>query len=415
MPVTKNLQTYSVGGYVRDRLLGVPGKDRDWVVIGATVEQMLALGFEQVGKDFPVFLHPQTKDEYALARTERKTAPGYKGFQVYAAADVSLEDDLLRRDLTINAMAMDEHDTIIDPFNGRDDLRQRLLRHVSLAFTEDPVRILRVARFVARLSPFNFRVAPQTMALMQTMVRNNEVDALTAERVWQEIDSALQTSRPDLFFQVLRRCGALQRLLPELDGLFGIPQSIRSHPEIDCGIHTLMVLRQAVLLSDDPTVRFAALTHDLGKGVTAPALWPKHTGHELQSVALLEQVCRRLKVPNEYYSLARIVARYHGACHNALDSDAQGIVDLFDGLDIWRRPQRLQAFVTVCTADSRGRSGFEQSDYPQAAFVTAMARACLDIDKSPLLDAGYKGADFGKALRALRITAVEQAMTVYGS
>ena len=370
------MKTYLVGGAVRDELLDYPHKEKDWVVVGATPEDMLDAGFQQVGKDFPVFLHPETKEEYALARTERKTSPGYKGFDVHATPDVTLEQDLLRRDLTINAIAKDETGEIIDPFNGLQDIHDRILRHVSPAFAEDPVRILRVARFAARYLHLGFIVADETMQLMKQMVEDGEVDALVPERVWQEMEKALGERSPSRFIEVLRDCGALERILPELDRLFGVPQPEEHHPEIDTGIHTLMVLQQACRLSDDTGVRFAALMHDLGKGVTPESEWPHHIEHEARGADIVLDVCKRLRIPNEYRDLAERTARFHLHYHRALELKPSTVVNTLEQLDAFRKPQRFEKFLLASEADARGRPGHEDSTFPQGAyFRTAFAQA----------------------------------------
>jgi len=363
------MKIYLVGGAVRDSLLHLSGSDRDWVVVGATIEQMLAKGFKPVGKDFPVFLHPDSAEEYALARTERKSGKGYKGFTVCAAADVSLEDDLQRRDLTINAMARDDDGHIIDPWGGQRDIQLKLLRHVSPAFSEDPLRVLRVARFAARFAPMGFVVADDTQQLMRSMVDAGELEHLIAERVWREFDTALGEAQTRVFIEVLRACGALRVLLPELDALFGVPQPATWHPEIDTGLHTLMVLEQACRLSPDKTVRFAALMHDLGKGTTPPQEWPRHLGHESSGAELIKAVCRRLRVPSAYSELAVLASRYHTHCHKAQTLRANTLLALFESLDVFRRADRLEKFLLVCEADARGRLGLEQQPYPQANYL----------------------------------------------
>lgn len=400
------MKSYLVGGAVRDSLLGRPVTERDWVVVGETPETMAARGFRAVGKDFPVFLHPDTKEEYALARTERKTAPGYKGFVVHAEPDIPLEQDLLRRDLTINAMALDEEGRLIDPYGGARDLEARLLRHVSPAFNEDPVRILRLARFAARFAPLGFRVAGETHELMRAMVAIGEVDALVPERVFAELAKALAEPAPGAFFEVLKECGALPRLFPEIDRLFGVPQPPEHHPEIDTGLHTLLVLEQAVKLSPDPVVRFAALTHDLGKGLTPPELWPHHHGHEKTGLPALETLCDRLKVPNAYRRLAEQVMRYHGHCHRALQLRPGTVVDLLQRLDALRRHAALEPFLLACEADARGRPGFESRPYPQADWLRAARTAALGVPIEPLLARSLKGAELGQELRQARIKAV---------
>lgn len=397
---------YRVGGAVRDELLGLPVQDTDWVVVGATPEQMEAQGYTPVGKDFPVFLHPKTHEEYALARTERKTAIGYKGFAVYAAPDVTLEQDLLRRDFTVNAMARDGDGTLIDPYGGQADLEAGVLRHVSLAFTEDPVRILRAARFVAR---FDFAIAPETMMLMRTMVDNGEVDALVSERVWQELARGLMERRPSRFFTTLRECGALQRILPEIDALFGVPQPAQYHPEIDCGVHTMLVLDDAAQHGHEIEVRFAALTHDLGKGNTPPDILPRHIGHEMRSVDLLKGVCERLRVPGDCRDLALLVARYHGDIHRAQQLRADTVVKLFYGCDAWRRPQRFEQVLQACACDARGRAGHAHDDYPQAGYLQQALRAAQAVDAGAIAREGDK-ATIAERVRLARVTAVEQAI-----
>jgi len=400
------MKTYLVGGAVRDELLGRPVSERDWVVVGATPAQLLQQGFKAVGKDFPVFLHPETREEYALARTERKTAPGYHGFAVDARPEVTLEDDLRRRDLTINAMARDECGLLIDPHGGQQDLARRLLRHVSPAFAEDPVRILRLARFAARFAPLGFTVAGETRALMQQMVEAGEVEALVPERVFQELARALTEPEPAAFFRVLRTCGALARLFPEIEQLFGVPQPPLYHPEIDTGLHTLQVLEQAVKLSDDPVVRFAALTHDLGKGITPAAQWPHHPGHEVTGLPLLEALCDRYKMPNTWRTLAAKVMRYHGQCHRALELRPGTVIDLFHHLDAFHQRDRLEDFLTACVADARGRPGFEQTPYPQADYLRTALATALGVSVEPLLQRGLRGAALGEALRRQRIRAI---------
>jgi tRNA nucleotidyltransferase (CCA-adding enzyme) len=399
------METYLVGGAVRDRLLGLPVKDRDHVVVGASPEDMTARGYKMVGADFPVFLHPQTREEYALARTERKSGRGYKGFTVYAGPDVTLEMDLARRDLTINAMAEDDAGRLIDPFGGAADLKRGVLRHVSAAFVEDPLRVLRVARFAAR---FDFAVAPETLALMSAIVAAGELEALVAERVWAELGRALGEPRPRRFIEVLRECGALQRVLPELDALFGVPQPPEHHPEIDTGVHILMVLEQATRLTDDARVRFAALLHDLGKGVTPVAEWPKHYGHEETSAALVRALCQRLRIPNEYRDLAVLVARYHTHCHRAHELRDGTLLETLEALDAFRRPERVEQFVLACEADYRGRTGYEQRPYPQAALFRQACAAARAVDTAAAA-AGKIGPAAGEAIHALRLNAIRAA------
>ncbi|MGH8413929.1 MAG: multifunctional CCA addition/repair protein [Gammaproteobacteria bacterium] len=400
------MQTYLVGGAVRDELLGLPVKERDWVVVGATPAEMAARGFKPVGKDFPVFLHPESHEEYALARTERKTGPGYHGFEFHSAPDVTLEDDLRRRDLTINAMAQDAHGKLIDPYGGKRDLDARLLRHVSPAFSEDPVRLLRVARLAARFSALGFKLAPETLALMHEMATNGEVDALIAERVWQETAKALATKKPSVFFNVLRECGALKRVFPEIDRLFGVPQPEKHHPEIDTGVHVLMVLDQAARLSSDIAVRFAALVHDLGKGSTPADVLPHHYGHEERSVKLVEALCERLRVPRDYRELALLVAQYHGLVHRAQELRAETLLKLLQNTDAFRRPERFAQFLLACEADARGRKNLEDAPYPQAEYLrTALAAA--GAVKAP---AAGSGAEIGVQLHAARLEAIRTVL-----
>lgn len=400
------MEIYKVGGAVRDELLGIAHQDSDWVVVGATPQEMIDLGYQQVGKDFPVFLHPESREEYALARTERKTAPGYTGFQFYAAPDVSLAEDLRRRDLTINAIAQTTDGEIIDPFGGLHDLKQRTLRHVSPAFAEDPVRILRLARFAARFAPLGFSVAPETIALMSEMVACGEVDALVPERVWRELVRALGENEPSPFFTTLRACGALRVIFPEIDRLFGVPQRADYHPEIDTGIHTMMVLDQAARLTDDSTIRFAALLHDLGKGTTPPETLPRHTGHEERSVALVKALCDRLRVPRDYRDLAVHVAHHHGLCHRALELRPSTILKLLKAIDAFRRPQRLEAFLLACQADYQGRLGWQARDYPQANHLRAAYAAASALSVANLVAAGYAGVALGEQLQQQQIEAI---------
>jgi len=411
------MKIYLVGGAVRDALLGLPVKERDYVVVGATPADMLARGFRQVGKDFPVFLHPETGEEYALARTERKSGRGYHGFIVHAAPEVTLEDDLARRDLTINAIAQAEDGRLIDPYGGVRDLKARLLRHVSPAFVEDPVRLLRVARFAARFAALGFRVADETLSLMRHMVDHGEVDALVPERVWQEIVKALETDHPASFFEVLRKTGALARLLPELDALFGVPQPAQHHPEIDTGIHSLKVLQQAVSLGADTPTRLAALLHDVGKGTTPPLLWPHHYGHERRGAQLLERVAERLRMPSSYRDLAIMTARWHTHAHKALELRPSTLLKLLEGLDALRRPERFAQFLLACEADARGREGLEARPYPQADYLRKALAVVKDVAVQPLLEQGLRGEALGQALahermRALRtLKAERQART----
>jgi tRNA nucleotidyltransferase (CCA-adding enzyme) len=402
------MQVYLVGGAVRDAMLGVAVKERDWVVVGGTREELLRLNYREVGRDFPVFLHPETHEEYALARLERKVSPGYRGFVVEFGPEVTLEEDLARRDLTINAIAESPDGTLVDPYGGRLDLEARVLRHVSPAFVEDPVRVLRVARFAARFAPLGFRVAPETLALMHAMVERREVDALVPERVWQETEKALREPKASEFLRVLRACGALQPIYPEIDALFGVPQPAQWHPEIDTGVHTLMVLDQAALLSPDPKVRFAALVHDLGKGTTPREEWPSHRGHEERSVALIGALADRLRLPGEYRDLSIIVARYHGIAHRAFELRAKTILEFIERADAFRRPERFAQALLACEADSRGRAGLEDVPYPQRAYLQAARDAAAAIKPSPEHIAAHTGAKIAERLHQRRAQAIAE-------
>lgn len=400
------MEIYLVGGAVRDKLLNLPVTERDWVVIGETPESMLEQGFRPVGKDFPVFLHPESHEEYALARTERKTAHGYKGFSVYSAPDVSLEEDLIRRDLTINAMAMTPEGQLIDPYGGRQDLARRIFRHVSPAFSEDPVRILRVARFAARYAHLGFTLAEETGHLMQAMVDAGEVDYLVPERVWAELLKALNEATPAAFFCTLKDCGALAKIFPELDNLFGVPQPEQHHPEIDTGIHSLMCLEQAALLSSSPEVRFAALVHDLGKAVSPKENLPHHHGHESRGLPILEAMCLRLRVPNAFKTLAQHVMQYHTHCHQAGQLRAGTLTDTLNAIGAFKPVNTLDAFLLACEADARGRTGFENRPYPQAEIFKCAALAAVSVDSSSVVNSGLQGAEIGAAIRQLRIKAI---------
>jgi tRNA nucleotidyltransferase (CCA-adding enzyme) len=400
------MQVYLVGGAVRDALLGLPVKERDWVVVGGTRDELLRLKYREVGRDFPVFLHPDTHEEYALARLERKVSPGYRGFSVEFGPQVTLQDDLARRDLTINAIAQDQDGKLHDPHGGRRDLEARVLRHVSPAFIEDPVRVLRVARFAARFAPLGFTVAPETSALMRAMVERGEVDALVAERVWQETEKALRLPAPAEYFRVLRECGALKVIFPEIDALFGVPQPAQWHPEIDTGVHTLMVLEQAARLSEKPVVRFAALVHDLGKASTPPAQWPAHRGHEERSVALIDTMSARLRLPTEYRDLGVIVARYHGNVHRAFELKPGTILEILEKADALRRPERFNEALLACEADSRGRLGLEQVPYPQREYLVAARDAAAAIKPTSEEIAGEDGAKIAQLLRDRRRAAI---------
>jgi tRNA nucleotidyltransferase (CCA-adding enzyme) len=402
------MRVYQVGGAVRDRLLGVAPGDRDWVVVGATADQMLAAGYLPVGRDFPVFLHPVTREEYALARTERKSAPGYRGFVVHADPSVTLEEDLRRRDLTVNAIAQDEHGALIDPFGGERDLRAGVLRHVSDAFAEDPVRILRLARFAARWPRFS--VAAETLALCRRMVEAGEADALVPERVWQEVSRGLMEARPSRLLEVLRGCGALARVLPEVDRLWGVPQPEQHHPEIDSGVHLGLVLDQAAAGAAPLPVRWACLVHDLGKGTTPPSEWPRHIAHEARSVKLAERVAERLRVPTDCRELGEIVAREHGNVHRSDALDAAATLRLLERCDALRRPERFELALFACECDARGRSGREAEPYPQRARLAAALRAVLSIDAAATaaeaVARGAQGPAVGEAVRRARLAAL---------
>ena len=400
------MQVYLVGGAVRDALLGLAVKERDWVVVGGSRDELLRRKFREVGRDFPVFLHPDTHEEYALARLERKVAPGYRGFVVEFGPEVTLEEDLARRDLTINAMAQADNGSLLDPYGGRRDIEARMLRHVSPAFVEDPVRILRVARFAARFAPLGFHVAPETTELMRAMVERGEVDALIPERVWQETEKALREPKPAQFFRVLRECGALRVVIPEIDALFGVPQPAQWHPEIDTGVHTLMVLEQAAALSPDARVRFAALVHDLGKGTTPREQWPRHVGHEERSVALIEALCARLRSPCEYRELGIIVARYHGNAHRAFELKAATILEMLEKTDAFRRAERFTQALLAFEADSRGRLGLETEPYPQRDYLQSLRDAAAAIKPTPEEIAQQSGVQIAKRLHERRLQAI---------
>jgi tRNA nucleotidyltransferase (CCA-adding enzyme) len=401
------MKVYLVGGAVRDERLGIPVAEQDWCVVGSTPDALVDLGYKPVGKDFPVFLHPTSGEEYALARTERKTGAGYHGFKIHADPDVTIEDDLQRRDLTINAIAVDEDGTITDPFGGIADIESRVLRHVSDAFVEDPVRILRVAKFAARFAVLGFTVAEDTMGLMSEMVANGEVDALVPDRVWKETEAALANDNPQVFFDVLRQCGALHRLYPEIDSLFGVPQPAKWHPEIDCGIHTMMVLEQAAKLSPDGDVRFAALVHDLGKATTDKKLLPSHFGHEQRSVKLIRKLVDRLPVPNAYRDLALLVAEFHGHAHRAHELKADTLLRVIRRTDAIRRPERIEKFIIACEADARGRTGLEENPYPQADYLRGALQAIAGISAQDFKDEDFSGPEIGQAIDDARIRALK--------
>jgi len=402
---TAAMQVYLVGGAVRDEQLGIPHKERDWCVVGATPDELLGDGYRQVGKDFPVFLHPKSKEEYALARTERKTAPGYHGFAFDFSTDVSIEDDLLRRDLTINAIARDDDGKLIDPHGGLQDIENRVLRHVSDAFGEDPVRILRVAKFAARFAALGFSIAGETMTLMCRMVADGEVDALVPDRVWKETEEALRGTNSRIYFEVLRNCGALQRLFPEVESLFGVPQPEKWHPEIDTGLHTMMVLDQAELASKDLEIRFAALTHDLGKGSTRETDLPSHPGHEIRGAKLIREMADRLPIPRACRDLGIVVAEFHTHCHRALELRNKTILKVFEKTDAFRRPGRFEKFLVACEADARGRSGLEQRPYPQADFLRGAFAAATAVDSGAIAKQ-HEGAKIPAAIREAREHAI---------
>ena len=402
------MRVYVVGGAIRDELLGLPVQDRDHVVVGATPDEMVRLGYQPVGKDFPVFLHPQTREEYALARTERKSGHGYKGFKVFASPDVTLEEDLLRRDLTINAMARDEQGNLIDPYSGQADLVSKILRHVSPAFAEDPVRILRVARFAARFPEFH--LAPETLELMRGMVNAGEIDHLVPERVWQELSRGLMSIQPSRMFLVLRECGALARLIPELDRLFGVPQPPEHHPEIDTGIHVMLVVDWAARQGYRLAVRFAALTHDLGKGLTPPEHWPKHHGHEAKSVELVNAISERLRVPAECRDIALLVARYHGDIHRALELRPETLLKILESTDAFRRPERFTEILQACESDFRGRPGYENRPFPAIDYFLQASKLCSRIDVANI--AANNPGNEKNVVHQARLNAIKHGLTL---
>ena len=402
------MEVYLVGGAVRDELLGQPVRERDWVVVGATPQAMLDAGYRQVGRDFPVFLHPETGEEYALARTERKTGSGYHGFELRFSPDVTLEDDLRRRDLTVNAIARAPGGGLIDPCGGQRDLEAHTLRHVSEAFNEDPVRILRVARFLARFKPLGFSVAPETLVRMRAMVASGEVDALVAERVWQETDRALAEPAPEAWFKLLHDCGALACIYPELDALYGVPQPSRWHPEIDTGLHMELVLQAAADLTPEPRIRFAALMHDLGKGRTPRSQWPTHRGHEERGVALLRELATRLRVPGDYRDLAELTARWHGLAHRAMELRPRTLLELLEACDATRRPDRFRELLLAFEADYRGRGGWRQRPYPQAERLSRALAVTLETTLDDADRAGLPGEQIGVLLRRRRLAALRQ-------
>jgi tRNA nucleotidyltransferase (CCA-adding enzyme) len=399
------MQTYLVGGAVRDKLLGIPVKDRDWVVVGATPEEMLAQGYKAVGKDFPVFLHPETKEEYALARTERKSGKGYKGFTFHTSPDVTLEEDLQRRDLTVNAIAEDDSGKLIDPYNGQADIKQGLLRHVSDAFVEDPLRVLRIARFAATLG---FKIAPETTNLLKEISSSDELEALVPERVWTEMEKALSGKYPARFILVLRSCNALIKLFPEIEALFGVPQTKEYHPEIDTGLHTIMSLNQSVRLSDDPLIRFATLVHDLGKATTPKNELPSHRGHEARGVKIIDKLCKRYRIPNKYHDLAASVSKFHLDCHRIQEMKPATILKKLEQLDAFRRPERFEQFLIACKADARGRASFEDRDYPQAEFFRGALKAANEVEAKTLQEKGLEGKAFGEEIKKQRVENIKK-------
>lgn len=402
------MKIYLVGGAVRDSLLNLAVVEQDWVVVGSTPEAMLDLGYQQVGKDFPVFLHPVSRDEYALARTERKSGSGYNGFTCYASPDVTLEEDLMRRDLTINAIARSAEGELVDPYHGQRDLEARVLRHVSDAFGEDPLRVLRLARFAARFAHLGFTIAPETQRLITEMAASGELEALTAERVWKETEKALQTLDPQVYFQVLRDCNALKVLFPEVDALFGVPAPAKWHPEIDTGIHTLMTLKMAAELSEAVDIRFSALCHDLGKALTPPEHWPSHHGHGPAGVKLVEGLCQRLRVPTAIRDLAVLVAEFHDLIHTVERLRPETLLKLFDNIDVWRKPQRLEQMILTSEADARGRTGFEQNPYPQGDYLRAAFNAANGVSIKEVVALGLQGMAIREELGKRRIAAMAE-------
>ncbi len=409
------MDTYLVGGAVRDALLRYPVHERDWVVVSATPEEMKAAGYRQVGRDFPVFLHPDSGEEYALARTERKRGHGHTGFTVHCAPDVTLEEDLRRRDLTINAMARTPEGEIIDPYGGQRDLQDKILRHVSEAFVEDPLRVLRTARFAARYAHLGFRVAPETTELMRSIVAAGELEHLSQERVWRELERALGERDPDVFVQVLRDCDALRALLPEVEALFGVPQTPEYHPEIDTGLHTLMCLQQAVRLAASTEVRFAVLLHDLGKAITPENELPRHIAHEQRGIKLVRKVCERLKAPNAYRSLALAVCEYHLHCHRALELRGKTLMKLLTATGALRQPESFEGFLLACEADARGRAGLEDRPYPQADYLRQCLRQVLEVTAAPFTEQGLAGKAIGDAMEKERIARLEGLRTSYSA
>ena len=413
------MKVYLVGGAVRDQLLGLPVKDRDWIVVGAVPATLLSLGYQQVGKDFPVFLNPKTKEEYALARTERKSSAGYTGFICDFSPTITLEQDLIRRDLTINAMAQSEDGEIIDPYGGKQDLENRILRHISPAFSEDPLRVLRVARFAARYHSLGFKIASETLALMVELAQSEELQHLTAERVWLETEKALNEKNPEIYFETLHKTGALRVLFPEIDALYGVPNPVKHHPEVDSFIHTMLVLEQAVNLTENnpilnkSAVRFAAICHDLGKALTPQNILPHHYGHEQAGIKPTRSLCKRLKVPSYFQELAELTCEFHTHIHKAFELRAETVITLFNRFDVWRKPQRFQEFLQVCLADTRGRTGFENKDYPQINYINQLLQAANEVDVQQVIADGFEKQEIRNELTKRRILAVKQTKANY--
>lgn len=413
------MKVYLVGGAVRDQLLGFPVKDRDWIVVGATPATLLSLGYQQVGKDFPVFLNPKTKEEYALARTERKAGAGYTGFICDFSPTITLEQDLIRRDLTINAMAQSEDGEIIDPYGGKQDLENRILRHISPAFSEDPLRVLRVARFAARYNSLGFKIASETLALMSELAQSGGLQHLTAERVWLETEKALNEKNPEIYFETLHKTGALRVLFPEIDALYGVPNPVKHHPEVDSFIHTMLVLKQAVNLTENnpilnkSAVRFAAICHDLGKALTPQNILPHHYGHEQAGIKPTRTLCKRLKVPSYFQELAELTCEFHTHIHKAFELRAETVITLFNRFDVWRKPQRFQEFLQVCLADTRGRTSFENKDYPQIDYINQLLHAANKVDVQQVIADGFEKQEIRNELTKRRILAVKQTKANY--
>lgn len=413
------MKIYLVGGAVRDQLLGLPVKDRDWIVVGADPSTLLSLGYQQVGKDFPVFLNPKTKEEYALARTERKSTAGYTGFICDFSPTITLEQDLIRRDLTINAMAQSEDGEIIDPYGGKQDLENRILRHISPAFSEDPLRVLRVARFAARYHSLGFKIASETLALMAELAQSGELQHLTAERVWLETEKALNEKNPEIYFETLHKTGALSVLFPEIDALYGVPNPVKHHPEVDSFIHTMLVLKQAVNLTENTpilnksAVRFAAICHDLGKALTPQNILPHHYGHEQAGIKPTRSLCKRLKVPSYFQELAELTCEFHTHIHKAFELRAETVITLFNRFDVWRKPQRFQEFLQVCLADTRGRTGFETKDYPQIDYINQLLHSANEVDVQQVIADGFEKQEIRNELTKRRILAIKQTKTNY--